>query len=95
MLTQKQIDNIRDRRDQEFGPAEDALQKILDELEEAREIVFAALCCTGEDGHDGVTDLVVAAEEYLDKLKERDSRWSQLSIHDNIQRMRHTRRVGR
>lgn len=88
MLTKKQIDDIRNCQSDEFGPSEDAITVVLDELEAQRPVVLAALKCTGEDGKDGIVDLVVAAEEYLEKLQKSDEQWLTRDLFDNIERVK-------
>lgn len=69
MLTDKEIALLElAKRDGTHSEVVAALGKALVEIKLQRPVVKAALACTGEDGHDGVTDLVCAAEEYLEKI---------------------------
>jgi hypothetical protein len=85
MLTRKQLLDLRNQCG-EFGPSDDAIHVVLDELEQQRAIILAALKCTGPDAHDGFTNLVVAAEDYLDSLKKEDTAWETASVYENLKR---------
>jgi hypothetical protein len=62
------------------------ISMLVDEIEAQRPVVLAALNCTGEDGHDGTTELVVAAKEYLDKIAAVDPNWRNTHGSANINR---------
>jgi hypothetical protein len=76
MLTKVQLIELRARfQDPTHGSISATVATLIDEIEAQRPVVLAALACTGEDGHDGTVNLVVAAEEYLDKLCASDASW--------------------
>lgn len=72
MLTRKQLVEPRDLAED----PESVIAMLVAEIEAQRAVVIAALGCTGEDGHDGSTDLSCAAEEYLAEIAKSDPRWT-------------------